>query len=136
MDNTNVTNTQKTAHIRNNGGLPDFIVAMLGVGKILTANSWEVQEVSAQRISRIMKRKHIAQYKPKEICEKWEYYNCYIEDAEIKIEAVEVPIKYRSIPHYQFTFTKFSPKVEMVSESKPDLAHHSTGPHEPPRTTA
>jgi hypothetical protein len=108
------TNARGNVHpgAENNGGLPDFIVAMLRVGKLLTANSWEVREVTAKRISRIMERHKNDMpwiYKPKEICEKWEYYNCYIEGDGMKIEGAEVPIKYRSVPHYQFTFTKYPP---------------------------
>jgi hypothetical protein len=101
----------ESSNSNSDAGLPEFIQAMLRVGKILLKDNWEMREVSPRRISKTMERHRKNMpwvYKPKEICEQWEYYNCYLEGAGLKIEASEVPIHYRGARHYQFTFTRTS----------------------------
>jgi hypothetical protein len=115
-----ITQTVNTpADTENYAGLPDFHVAMLKVGKVLLADSWEVREVTAQRISKIMTRHHFGRYKPKEIRELWEYHHYYIQGANIQIEASEMPIPYRGPRHYLFTFKKHDLDIE-VAQIEPE----------------
>jgi hypothetical protein len=123
MNDINTQTVNTTENTENYGGLPDFHVAMLKVGKDLLENAWEVREITAQRISEIMKRHHLGHYKPKEIRELWEYHHCYIHGANIQIEANEMPNPYRGPRHYLFTFKRhyFETQVQDVQPTQEAL---------------
>jgi hypothetical protein len=88
---------------------PDFELAMLRIGRILTAKQDVRREIRAEYISKLMK-KHRKEmpwvYTGREIREKFQPLG-YLAGGGIQIEISELPFKYRGAPHYHFTFTKF-----------------------------
>ena len=120
--------------------LPQFIVAMLRVGQILTAKESIVREVTAEQISKIMNRNRntIPCFRPREIRESWEYYHCYQEGGGVQIEGYELPFAYRGPRHYHFTFSKLytaeeTQKMRQIQE--PDIPIQPQ-PHDHLRTPA
>lgn len=87
---------------------PPFHLAMLRAGRILTAKQDIRREIRAEYISKVM-NKHSNQmpqlYSGLEIREQIQYLG-FLSGGGIIIEISELPFKYRSSPHYHFTFTK------------------------------
>ena len=108
-------------------GLPPFVVAMLTIGQIVTAKDYERREVTAETITRWM-RKHRAlipsAYRPKEIRDQLWRYGGEIRGNSVKIEWNELPARhYGSVPHYHFTFTKLlKPKELVVNQAQDHIA--------------
>ena len=101
---------------------PCFVLAMLRVGRILTAKESVAREVTAQRVSRVMQRHHTNMpyvYQPKEIRENFKYYGSYLCGGGIQIEWYELPEERDGSPiWYHFTFSRIYRREELVVNSQ------------------
>lgn len=112
---------------------PPYTLAMLRIGRILTAKQDVRREIRAEYISKLM-HKHRNQmpqlYTGLEIREQIRYLG-YLSGGGITVQVYELPYKYRSAPHYHFTFTKVYPEPAQIQNqesisTQDNQSHEST----------
>jgi hypothetical protein len=98
-----------------NTGLPSFVISMLRIGQIVTANTLEKREITAASISRWMLKhrdKIPCTYTPLQIREKLWQFDGEIRGGGVKIEWGELSgYPCRNVPHYDFTFSRIIPEA-------------------------